>query len=163
LAGVCEPEDLAQNVWLITIPRLKDLQPRDGRLTPVLMSFLSSALLKNYRNLLSKRLAKPIGNRGGGDTSIGDPMAALPAKTSTAAAKAVRNQRVAELHRAIERLPRRDREILILHAIEQLPFPVIAKKLGMNTNTLRTRYHRSLQELKSSFPQGMIAELEEEG
>src|ERR1043165_8223664 len=41
-----DPSDVVAEVWMIALPRLRDLRPRDGRYAPVLMKFLSSALLR---------------------------------------------------------------------------------------------------------------------
>src|SRR5262249_2817466 len=51
IASWCSPEDLVQDVWLATLPRLRDLRVRDGRLTPVLIRFLSTTLLHKVNEL----------------------------------------------------------------------------------------------------------------
>jgi len=163
LQGLYDAEDLVQNAWMITIGRLGELRPRDGRITPVLLSYLSSVILQNYRNLLAKHMGKPVLPPAGGESStVASRLAELPAPVSTIPGKAIRNERVLELRRAIDRLDEEGREILILHGVEQLPFKVISTKLGVNESTLRSRYHRALQELKATFPSQMIAELEAE-
>jgi RNA polymerase sigma factor (sigma-70 family) len=163
LQGLYDPEDLVQNAWMITIGRFKDLQFRNGRITPVLLSYLSSVILQDYRNLLAKHMGKPVPPaEGGADTIAAARLAEIPADTSTVATKAIRHERVRELRLAIDRLSEQDQEILILHGVEQLPFKLIGAKLGLNESTLRSRYHRALQELKATFPSQMIAEMERE-
>jgi RNA polymerase sigma-70 factor (ECF subfamily) len=163
LQGRFDPEDLVQRVWLITLPRLKDLVPRDGRFTPVLLRFLSSTLLQDYRNLLASHASRPpevVPEVNEGDASGAPPALDPPATTSSAAAKAVRGERVRQLGKAMEALSDEDREIIVLRGIEQLSYEVIAAKLSVATATLRVRYHRALQRLRKFLPASIIDEME---
>ena len=56
--GYIRGEDLVQEVWAVALPRLKDLVPRDDRLTPVLVRFLSQTLLNIYCNLMRKHIRR---------------------------------------------------------------------------------------------------------
>ena len=164
LRGLYDPEDLVQRTWAIALGRLDTIEPRRDRYTPVLMSFLSSVLLQDYRNLLRKhinRRREPQADRESGDTS-NDQMAQIPETASGVTTKAVRSARVAELWEAMQKLPEEDREVLILRGIEQSPFKTIAEKLGVNIGTLRWRYHEALKKLKPLFPVQMLEELAEE-
>jgi RNA polymerase sigma-70 factor (ECF subfamily) len=164
LRGLYDSEDLVQRTWAIALGRLETIQPRGDRYTPVLMRFLSSVLLQDYRNLLRKHINRPRelqADRESRDTSE-DQMAQIPATTSGVTTKAVRSARVAELWEAMQKLPDEDREVLILRGIEQLPFKAIEAKLGINIGTLRWRYHEALKKLKPLFPVQMLEELAEE-
>jgi RNA polymerase sigma-70 factor (ECF subfamily) len=164
LRGLYDPEDLVQRTWTIALGRLDTIQPRRDRYTPVLMSFLSSVLLQDYRNLLRKhinRRREPQADRESRDTSA-DRMAQIPETASGVITKAVRSARVAELWSALQRLSVEDREVLVLRGIEQLPFKAVAEKLGVNIGTLRWRYHEALKKLKPLFPAQMLEELAEE-
>jgi RNA polymerase sigma factor (sigma-70 family) len=150
-------------VWAVALPRLPDIKARDGRFTPVLLTFLGSVLLQDYRNLLAKHMNKPVARQPAHEPESisGDPMNQIAAVASSAASHVVRSERARELRDALDRLSDEDREIVVLHGIEQLPFKVIAAKLNANESTLRSRYHRALQELKRCFPSSMISEMEE--
>jgi RNA polymerase sigma-70 factor, ECF subfamily len=164
LRGLYDPEDLVQRTWAIALGRLDTIQPRRDRYTPVLMSFLSSVLLQDYRNLLSKHINRRRelqADRESRDTSE-DQMAQIPATTSGVTTKAIRGARAAELWEAMQKLPDEDREVLILRGIEQLPFKAIDVRLGINIGTLRWRYHEALKKLKPLFPVQMLEELAEE-
>jgi RNA polymerase sigma-70 factor (ECF subfamily) len=164
LRGLYDPEDLVQRTWAIALGRLDTIQPRRDRYTPVVMSFLSSVLLQDYRNLLRKHInrRRELQVDGeSGDTSK-DQMAQIPATTSGVTTKAIRSARVAELWKAMQKLPDEDREVLILRGIEQLPYKAIEAKLGINIGTLRWRYHEVLKKLKPLFPAKMLEELAEE-
>jgi RNA polymerase sigma factor (sigma-70 family) len=164
LQSLYDPEDLVQRAWAITIPRLATIEPRGGRYTPVLMRFLSSVVYQDYRNLLQKHLGKPVELQAekSEDDRSGTPAGQLAADSLAVSARAVRSERVAALRAAIERLSPEDREVLILHGIEELPFKVISAKIGVNESTLRSRYRKALGELKKEFPPSMIEELEAE-
>jgi RNA polymerase sigma-70 factor, ECF subfamily len=164
LRGLYDPEDLVQRTWAIALGRLETIQPRRERFTPVLMRFLSSVLLQDYRNLLRKHINRRReleADRASRDASE-DQMAQIPATASGVTTKAVRSARVAELWEAMQKLSDDDREVLILRGIEQLPFKTIAEKVGVNIGTLRWRYHEALKRLKPLFPVQMIEELADE-
>jgi RNA polymerase sigma-70 factor (ECF subfamily) len=57
------------------------------------------------------------------------------------------------LHRALSQLPEDKREILLLCRFQELKYEEIAELLGCELNTVRTRIHRALQELRKSFHQ----------
>jgi len=161
LRGLYDPEDLVQRTWTIALGRLETIQPRHDRYTPVLMSFLSSVLLQDYRNLLRKHINRRReleADRESRDTSE-DQMGQIPATTSGVTTKAVSSERVAELWEAMQKLPDEDREVLILRGIEQSPFKAIAEELGVNIGTLRRRYHEALKKLKPLFPAQMLEDL----
>jgi RNA polymerase sigma-70 factor, ECF subfamily len=62
-------------------------------------------------------------------------------------------QEVELLRRALSQLPEDKREILLLCRFQELKYEEIAALLGCELNTVRTRIHRALQELRKSFHQ----------
>jgi RNA polymerase sigma factor (sigma-70 family) len=166
LQGLYDPEDLVQRTWAIALGRLGSIIPQSDRYTPVLMRFLSAILLQDYRNLLKKHAGKRRDLQSEDFTdSLKDPMAQVPAHMTAISTKAVRGERTAELWAAVRGLEEKDREILVMHGIEQLPFNEIATRLGPAgpaVGTLRWRYHEALKRLKERFPAQMIEELEAE-
>jgi RNA polymerase sigma factor (sigma-70 family) len=57
------------------------------------------------------------------------------------------------LHRALMQLPEEKREILMLARFRELKYEEIAALLGCELNTVKTRVHRALQELRKVFRQ----------
>jgi len=53
------------------------------------------------------------------------------------------------IHLAIEQLPVRDREVIVLHFLEEMPIDEVASVLECTTNTATVRLHRAKQRLKS--------------
>jgi RNA polymerase sigma factor (sigma-70 family) len=57
------------------------------------------------------------------------------------------------LHRALRQLPEEKREILMLARFQELKYEEIAELLGCELNTVKTRIHRALRELRKVFRQ----------
>jgi len=57
------------------------------------------------------------------------------------------------LHRALMQMPEEKREILILSRFQELKYNEIARLLGCELGTVKTRIHRAIQELRQNFKQ----------
>lgn len=156
LDGVCEPEDLVQQAWLVSLPRLSDLEPRNGRFTPVLLRFLSSTLLRLTNGLLSREIRR--GGRAERAPESASPDA-LAARVTNVVNDATRRESRQAVHDAIAALPGTDREILILKGIEQIPYGVLGAQLGASEGALRVRFHRALEKLRGALPPDIVDEL----
>src|SRR5882672_8492086 len=66
---------------------------------------------------------------------------------------AQQQQEVELLQRALQQLPEEKREILLLCRFQELKYEEIAALLGCELNTVRTRIHRALQDLRKVFHQ----------
>jgi RNA polymerase sigma factor (sigma-70 family) len=66
---------------------------------------------------------------------------------------AQQEQESALLHRALMQLPEEKREVLILARFQELKYEEIAAIMGCELNTVKTRIHRALQELRKVFRQ----------
>ena len=75
----------------------------------------------------------------------------LPAVSPTDSAQ--EQQEVELLQRALQQLPEEKREILLLCRFQELKYEEIAALLGCELNTVRTRIHRALEELRRNFHQ----------
>jgi RNA polymerase sigma-70 factor, ECF subfamily len=73
----------------------------------------------------------------------------MPPVTPPDAAR--QGQETALLHRALAELPEEKREILILARFQELKYGEIAGLLGCELNTVKTRIHRALQELRVAY------------
>lgn len=166
LRGLYEPEDLVQDAWLAVLPRLADLRPRAGRLTPVLLRFLSSALLHRYGTLVQKRIAGEALGRAadagsGAPGAGGDALASVPADRTGVVTDAIRRESRERVLAAIDELSESDREILVLRSIEQVSPRAAATLLGLSENTVSVRHHRALARLRAKLPDSVFAELAE--
>lgn len=66
---------------------------------------------------------------------------------------AQQSQETALLHRALMQMPEEKREILILSRFQELKYEEIARLLGCELGTVKTRIHRAIQELRQNFKQ----------
>jgi RNA polymerase sigma factor (sigma-70 family) len=57
------------------------------------------------------------------------------------------------LHRALMQMPEEKREILVLSRFQELRYEEIARLLGCELGTVKTRIHRAIQELRQTFKQ----------
>ena len=53
-----EPEDLVAEAWCVALPRLAELAPREGRVTPVVLRFLSTTLLRLANNHVRREVRR---------------------------------------------------------------------------------------------------------
>lgn len=157
LSRYIDAEDLVQEVWASVYPRLADLQAREGRETPVLLSFLGTALLNHVNNLARRHRrsgsAETDAEAGRDDRSHAAPG---PGPGTIVAAGEER----AGVLRCIEELSDNHREILILRGIEQQEIADIAVLLAIEPNTVAQRWHRALAELRSKLPGSVFMELD---
>jgi RNA polymerase sigma factor (sigma-70 family) len=74
-----------------------------------------------------------------------------PAVTPKDAAQ--ESEEAALLHQAMMQMPEEKREILILSRFQELKYEEIARLLGCELSTVKTRIHRAIQELRQVFRQ----------
>lgn len=151
-----DPEDVVHEAWLVTLPRLAGLEPRDGRHTPVLLRFLSTTIMLLVRNLARKHVL----GTGIGSDGEADPVQQLPAEQSGIVTKAVRAEMSTEVHRQLERLGDVDRQIVILRGIEQQSNATAGLLLEMEPKTVSKRYHRALMRLRGLMPGSVFDEFD---
>jgi RNA polymerase sigma factor (sigma-70 family) len=152
-----EPQDLVHDAWLVTLPRLSELPPRRGRHTPVLLKFLSTAILLRVRNLLRKH----TGRADAGPGTSGQPEG-LPASQSGIVSRAIRNEARDEVQAALGRLADADREVLLLRGVEQVTNATAAMLTGQSAAGVSKRYSRALTRLRHELPGSVFEELSDE-
>jgi RNA polymerase sigma-70 factor (ECF subfamily) len=154
MAAIVDAEDVVNDVWLAVLPKLNRIQPRAGRHTPVLVAFLATTTLNRVNTLVMKHL------RGKPRTASTD-LSLLPALTQGVVSRAVRGERQDAVQQAIDALDDRDRDVLVLAAIEQRPGAEVAQALGVTPGAMRVRLHRALQRLREALPGSVFDEFDE--
>ncbi len=156
-----DPEDLVSDAWAVTLPRLSTLPMRDGRISPVLLRFLSTALVNRVNNLAKKHLRRGRGNADppSTDDSEGDILAAIPADASGVVTAAVKREVRSQVITCIDELDPVDREILMLRGIEQRTPQTVAQLLGLTTDAVGMRFHRALKRLRERLPGSVFDDL----
>lgn len=154
LRRTCDPCDLVHEAWLVLLPKLDTLPLRDGRLTPVLLRYLSTTILGKVRNLL-RREARRSGPTIGDDDS--DPMLAGP--RSEVVSAVVRRERVCQVQTCLQQLSEADQQIVMLRGIEQFDTALVAERLGITPDAVSKRYQRALRRLSEQLPGSVFSEL----
>lgn len=149
-----EPEDIVNAVWLKTLPKLGGLTPRDGRLTPVILRYLATSILREVSQAYRKHFVGA--SKKDGDA---DPISDLIAERTGVVSEAIREESRSLLLRAIEDLAPIDREVLVLRAIEQRSGQEVAEILEIEANTLNVRFHRAMKRLRAAMPDSVLADL----
>ncbi|MCA8975750.1 MAG: sigma-70 family RNA polymerase sigma factor [Planctomycetes bacterium] len=151
-----DPADLVHEAWLVLLPRLGSLPPRDGRLTPVLLSYLSTTIINKLNNLIRRELRRRLHH---GATTDDDPVADLAGPRSEVISAIVHREAQSQVRDLLEELPQQDREILLLRGIEQQPTEDVAAMLELSHEAVYKRYSRALQRLRQRLPDSVFAEL----
>jgi RNA polymerase sigma factor (sigma-70 family) len=152
MGRVCEPDDLVQDVWAITLPRLTDLRARDGRWTPVLLKFLATTLLRRVHHLARRRARDGAADGG---TDGGEPLA----EWTGVVTRVHRRDAHDAVHDAIAELSEVDREVLVLRGIEQHDNGEVARLLGVPDSTVTRRFQRALERLRAALPDSIFSDL----
>lgn len=155
LDQVVEPDDLVQEVWAVAYLSLPDLQPNQGRMTPVLCRYLASTMRNKVLNLLRRQAGRPVAHSM--DTTPTAHWAAVTAGVLDEVARAEHGDLLAEQLASLED---RDREVLVLHGLEGHSFEDLAAVLGAEPGALRMRYLRARQRLRDRLPESLWEELE---
>jgi RNA polymerase sigma factor (sigma-70 family) len=162
LRKIHEPEDLVNEVWAITLPRLAELGAREGRHAPVLIKFLATTLLNRVNDWVRAEITGPRGRlqAGGPGGNEGDPtVGRVPTDSDGVVTAAVRRERDGDIAKVIDSLEPEDREIIVLRAIEQNPGNVVALVLDISEKAVSMRYRRALDRLKARLPASVFEEL----
>ncbi|MBK8096094.1 MAG: sigma-70 family RNA polymerase sigma factor [Planctomycetes bacterium] len=154
LLRCCDPEDLVAHAWQVALPRLPDLDARDGRYGPVLIKFLSTTILLRINELLRQQV-----RRGGGDRpATADPEGVL-APGRGPWTQLIHRERVGIVQRTLAELDDGDREVIVLRLVEQRNATAVGELLGISANAVHVRLHRALTRLRQALPNGVIDEL----
>lgn len=149
-----DAEDLVQELWLAVMPKLGQISPRNGRLTPVLLTYLTTSLVRRI-GALARRQA----TRGDHEVPLLEDHDASE-ETLSIVSLAVRGETQARVRTSLDELSEGDRSIIVLRAFEQMPNEQVATTLGITPNAAAVRYHRALSRLKSRLPGTLMDDLE---
>ena len=149
LASRIDCADIVQDVWLRTIPRLVDLIPRNGRMTPVLMRFLSQTNRHTCFQILERELGAP-----------NEPASSMAdARMATGLDEILRSEVACSIRDAFAALSHDDHKIQVLVAIEQLTLDEAARVLGITKEAAKKRYGRSMRRLRELIPKAVLNDI----
>lgn len=150
-----DPHDLVHEAWLVLLPRMATLPPRDGRMTPVLLRFLSTTILSKARNLLRREARRSLDEGSAAEQDAPEPAG----PRSEVVSAVVRSERDSSVRAALEELPEEDRKLVLMRGVEQLPAEDVAAQLSISRDALSKRYRRALARLCERLPGSVFDEL----
>ena len=145
-----EPQDLVNEAWVVALPRLATLTPRDGRMTPVLLRFLTTTIMRRIARWTRRKggVLPPLEDEVRGD----EDAPGIPTRVHVSD---IRDR----VLRCLDELRAPDREIILLRGIEQRPAREIAGLLGISEAAAFQRYSRALKRLRAALPESVFDEL----
>ena len=143
-----EPDDLVQETWAIALPKLSELDPRDGRVTPVLVRFLGTTLLRRYQSHLKSRIRR----------GAPEPIRTEQAVQESAGAfrRMARDEGLESVEAALARLDEDERELLVLHGLEGQSWACLSTARGVPEGTLSSRYSRAIKRLREALGEDTV-------
>jgi len=135
-------EDVLQEAFLAVIRTAGRYEPR---------GHFRTWLLRIVRNRCLNRLESERLRRAVSQDARNADRAASPAPSPVAQAEA--NERLALARAALEELPARQREALVLHAFDSMTYREIAEILDVPINTVKTIIHRGRAALARALEQ----------
>jgi RNA polymerase sigma factor (sigma-70 family) len=157
-AGPEDVDDLLSELWLVTLRRLPELRPREGRYAPVLVRFLGSTALNLCNNFLRARIRRKAG-WGADEHPNGGPVDELADETRGVVSRAIAGEVHEQVERCLLGLDATKRDVLVLRLMEQRTNKEIAATLRLEPNTVAVRYRRALEELRRCLPKELFQDL----
>ena len=153
-------EDIAADVWLVTLGSLANLRPRAGRLAPVLITFLGTTVLQKCNNFLRSRARQGLHREGAGVHEAPPAISQLPAETLGVVTRAVRRDLGSAVGRCLQELSQDKRDVLVLRLMEHRTNQEIGELFSIPANTVAVRYKRALEELRTVLPPDVFEDIQ---
>jgi RNA polymerase sigma-70 factor (ECF subfamily) len=104
---------------------------------------------RRYKATDKRQVAREVGLPA--QTPTGPAGGGLPGDTPTPSAELMADERVAALHRAIDRLPDDYRRVIVLRNREDRPFAEIAALMDRTENAIRKLWFRAVERLQEEL------------
>jgi len=118
------------------------------RLAHRLLGYRDEAAQDAVQDVFARLLSRPVAIAASGDLEkwLVTVVVNAPAKTQTSAPADVETHEF--VRHAVRQLPPRDREVIVLHYLEEMPVEQIGVILKLKRNAVEVRLHRARQRLK---------------
>ena len=135
-------EDVVQEVFLAAWRHRRKFRGHRGRRS--LDAWLNVMTVNRCRTQRRRRLTRWTRRR---QLQLEQPPAAAPPVD----AAAIAGEALAAVRTAVRRLPLRDREVLVLHYLQQTPITAVGDLLGLSRNAVEVRLHRARKRLRQQL------------
>lgn len=162
LAGRVDPSDVVQEALMEAHRGLDEyLRSRPVAFYPWLRALAQDRLVELYREHVraqkrSVRREEPLPLP---DASAMELAGRLVARGSGPGVGMLREEVRQLVHRALARLPERDREVLVLRHLEQLSVGEVAAILGTTEGAVSVRLLRALRKLREFLGEGLLGDI----
>jgi RNA polymerase sigma-70 factor (ECF subfamily) len=154
LQGKVDAADLVQETFLEAHRHFAEFR---GTVEAELVCWLRQILAGLLANLVRRfgtqrrdvRLEQELADELDRSSRVLDQSLAVP--QSTPSQRAVRREQAVLLADALDRLPDDYREVIILHHLEGLTFPEIARRMGRSVDSVKNLWARALAHLRRSL------------
>ncbi|WP_254053984.1 RNA polymerase sigma factor [Singulisphaera sp. GP187] len=153
LAARVDPSDVVQDALLLASRRL-DIFLRDRPLPfyPWLHRLATEQVVQVHRHHLGTQ-SRDVGRETNGRAiseraTIGHLFEFLAASQTSPSQRASRVEQKSRIHESLALLSETDREILVMHYLEDLAFGEIAAVLGITPGAAKVRHFRALERLR---------------
>jgi RNA polymerase sigma-70 factor, ECF subfamily len=148
-----DPSDVVQEVLAHAWKKLDDyLRMRPLPFYPWLRQIAFERLVKLHRHHIGTEKRSLKREEDGGMVLSGASVMALAdrllAKGTGPSSAVIRNEVCLRVREALDRLPERDRELLVMRYLEQLSTQEIAAVLAISEGAVRTRHVRAMERLR---------------
>lgn len=153
LAARVDPSDVVQDTLFLASRKL-DTYFRDRPLPfyPWLHRLAVEQVVKVHRHHLgtqSREVGREIDGRAITErATLGNLFEFLAASQSSPSQQATRGEQKYQIQEALARLSEIDREVLVMHYLEELSFGEIAAVLGITPGAAKVRHFRALERLR---------------
>ena len=154
LQGKVDPADVVQETFLHAVRDFAQFRgTSDKELAGWLRQILAARLadlLRRYCGTLGRdvRLERALQVELDQSSQVLDR--GLVAPLSSPSQKAARHEQATWLAQALERLPEDYREVLVLHHLEELDFPEVARRMGRSVEAVKKLWARARARLRRS-------------
>jgi RNA polymerase sigma factor (sigma-70 family) len=163
LARQIDVEDILAEAWLVLLQKRNEIVFDGRRATPRVLTFLGSTIL----NIVNRRIEAAMLQRRRmapqpGPERKPDVLDELAATVTGALTDAARGELGGRLDACLAALSQKDREVVILRAVEGLTNVEAAQEIGEAQNTVSHRYQRAIVKLREIVPDSLFDELLDE-
>ena len=145
-----EVEDVVQEVFLVVSRKLSGFRD-DGNLTSWLFQITRKIVANQRRRLRWRRLWS------------GDQLGCLLSEGLSPDAELERRQVVTLFHRAMDRLPERQRTVFALYELDGMSTPAIAELIGRNLSTVKVQLCRARERFTVAYQRLLHRECDNQG
>lgn len=149
-APILEAEELVQETWLVALPRLADVRPRDDRFTPVLLSFLVNTLWRRHQTALRKAVRA---------ANAGEEWEWVADSTRGAVSRMIQSEVTGQLYEALDQLKDDARDIVVMRGLEQISTKDVAALLGISTEAVSSRYRRAMKAIRQMITDPILTDV----